>query len=107
MKKYLISILAFIFSLTLLASCGKSRAEELMDRYTDIANTYSSYSQAVAAANDTRKLTDFSTLGFDLTDIASKLSKGEELTNEDLDTISAALDDITAKLAAFAPAQSE
>ncbi|MBQ9985504.1 MAG: hypothetical protein IJP38_04290 [Oscillospiraceae bacterium] len=104
MKRFICITLALVLALSLFCSCGKSRADKLMDRYTELANTYSSLSATVAAQNDTALLGKFSRIGIDLTDIATELSKnGDEMTDEALDEIETKLNDIEVAIAAIAP----
>jgi len=99
MKKSILSVIALVLSLLALTSCGKSRADKLMDRYAEIANMYSSLSADVAKKNDTALLGNFSSYGIELTDIASSLAKsGEEMSAEELDKIEVSLEEIESAL---------
>ena len=108
MKRFISIALVLVIALSLFTSCGKSRADKLMDRYADLANTYTEYSRDVASTGDLTSVAKYSRVGIDLTDIATALSKdGEAMTEEELDGIEQKLNDIEAKIAEMLPKEAE
>lgn len=102
MKRIFPILLTVVLVLTLLCGCGKSRSDKLMDRYSELANAYSSYSATVAAMNDVATLGKFSTIGIELTDLATELAKkGDEMTEDELDAIEKKLNEIEEKFNAI------
>ncbi len=104
MRRFLAITLALVLCLSLFSSCGKSRADKLMDKYTELANSYTEHSRDVASTGDLTSVAKFSRLGIDLTDIATSLSKdGATMTEEELDGIEAKLSEIEAKISEMLP----
>ena len=103
MKRFIAIILALALCLPL-SACIKSRADALMDKYTELANSYTEHSRDVASTGDLTSVAKYSRLGIDLTDIATALSKdGDAMTDEELDSIEQKLSEIETKIAEMLP----
>ena len=103
MKRFLAIILVLALCLSL-SACVKSRADKLMDKYTELANSYTEHSRDVASTGDLTSVAKYSRLGIDLTDIATALSKdGDAMTEQELDDIEAKLSEIEATISEMLP----
>ena len=103
MKRFLAIMLTIALCLSL-SACVKSRADKLMDKYTELANSYTEHSRDVASTGDLTSVAKYSRLGIDLTDIATALSKeGDTMTSEELDGIEAKISEIEAKISEMLP----
>ncbi len=103
MRRFLAITLALVLCLSL-SACVKSRADKLMDKYTELANSYTEHSRDIASTGDLTSVAKYSRLGIDLTDIATALSKdGEAMTAEELDNIEQKLSEIEAKITEMLP----
>ena len=95
MRKFVSLTLVLVLCICLLAACGKTNSEKLLDKYSEIANYYTSLSIAVATSDSYSNNGEFSNLGVKLSDFATRLAiDGNSMTDEDLDKISSALDEI-------------
>ena len=104
MRRFLAITFALVLCLSLFSSCGKSRADKLMDKYAELANRYTECSRDIASTGDLSSVAKYSRLGIDLTDIATSLSKeGDAMTEEALNSIEAKLSEIEAKIAEMLP----
>ncbi|MBR5543150.1 MAG: hypothetical protein IKU65_03530 [Oscillospiraceae bacterium] len=99
MKRIIALVLLVALSLTLFSACGKTASEKLLDKYSEIANFYSSLSSSVSFEQNSTDMSNFVSMGIELTEIASRVSRDRDsLSEEELQKFSSALDKIDEKL---------